>query len=490
MTIKFYNNASTTVSGGITALDTTVALAANSGTLFQPGPTGGDYFVATFYDQQTKTINEIVHVTAISGDVATIVRAQEGTTAKAWGAGDIFANLITAGTLNAFVQAGTGPANTSLIYVGTDVGTINHIVATTNPVPAALAIGMCFVIKVAHANTGATDMALNGLPAYAVKYTDGADFTRADVVGSMDYLFIWNGTNFSSTIMHSPKIAPTLFYVRSDSTSIVNMTTGLESNTGLANTPQDAFKTIQGAINTIQATYISTISVKIMVSDGSYIGAGFHSSQYISAFEIQGNDANPANCLIDCTSTNLANYVPGAGPAGFGAGKFGNLTVHGFSIKSYGACIGCDTGVMHVSNCNFQSPTSGHSSVVEVALGGSVGITGNIHLSLPVGGQAVFDVAQSGLIGLGGRDDFTQIVLNLYLDGPCYGYFLEANTGGIISVANDTGPSGNTINLYGSWPFQGYEYAVGSAGGVGFLVGTTYFPSTQAGYILAPGWVT
>src|SRR5215467_2620736 len=101
MTILFANNASTTVAGSITAADTTVNLAAGTGGFFpQPIAGQGNYFCATFYDQATKTINEIVHVTAMSGDAATIVRGQEGTTPRAWTSGDIFANLVTAGTLN------------------------------------------------------------------------------------------------------------------------------------------------------------------------------------------------------------------------------------------------------------------------------------------------------------------------------------------------------------------------------------------------------
>src|SRR6516164_4535140 len=127
MTILWSNNASTTISGSITSAATSVALAAGTGALF-PNPTGGNFYVATFYDQATKTVNEIVHVTAMVGDVATIQRAQESTTARAWNAGDIFANLVTAGTLNAFVQAGTGPASTAQIYVGTDTSITPNLV--------------------------------------------------------------------------------------------------------------------------------------------------------------------------------------------------------------------------------------------------------------------------------------------------------------------------------------------------------------------------
>src|SRR6516164_2816868 len=182
MTILWSNNASTTVSGSITAVATSVALSAGTGALF-PNPTGGNYYIATFYDQATKTVNEIVRVTAMAGDVATIVRAQEGTTAKAWNAGDIFANLVTAGTLNAFVQAGTGPANTSIVYVGTDTSaTPGLIICATNPVPASLAIGMLFNIKVNNTNPGAVNLQLNGGASVPAMRTDGSAMIAGNII--------------------------------------------------------------------------------------------------------------------------------------------------------------------------------------------------------------------------------------------------------------------------------------------------------------------
>src|SRR6516225_5762727 len=289
MTILWSNNASTTVSGSITAVATSVALSAGTGALF-PNPTGGNYYVATFYDQATKTVNEIIHVTAMSGDIATIVRAQEGTTAKAWNAGDIFANLVTAGTLNAFVQAGTGPANTSIVYVGTDTSaTPGLIVATTNPVPASLAIGMLFNIKVANTNPGTTMMQLNGGTSIETVRTDGSLMIGGNVIAGEEYMFVYNGTNFTSTIMPVPVQPPqTTFYVRTDSTSTVD-SNGLESNSGFANTSTSAFKTIQGAINTIKNRYISQTLITVRVADGTYTSGGQETANYIASWNILGN---------------------------------------------------------------------------------------------------------------------------------------------------------------------------------------------------------
>ena len=95
--IIFSNNDSTTIVGSITSASLSVNLASGTGAQFpQPNVSLGQYFIATFIDQATGTQREIVHVTQILGDVATIVRAQENTTARAWNVGDIFAHLHTA----------------------------------------------------------------------------------------------------------------------------------------------------------------------------------------------------------------------------------------------------------------------------------------------------------------------------------------------------------------------------------------------------------
>src|SRR6516164_8086885 len=257
MTILFSNNASTTVSGSITAASTTVMLAAGTGVLF-PNPTGGNFYVATFYDQATKTQNEIVHVTAMAGDIATIVRAQEGTTAKNWNAGDIFANLVTAGTLNNFVQAGTGPANTSLVYVGTDTSvTPNLVIATTNPVPTSFAIGMLFNILIKNTNTAAVNVQLNGLASVPLVRSNGAALLNGDIIANMETTFVYNGVNFNNMLPDLPKHpVQTVFYVNPS---------GNDNNSGLANTSAQAFATVSGAMNQIKTRYTSQTTITIRV---------------------------------------------------------------------------------------------------------------------------------------------------------------------------------------------------------------------------------
>lgn len=85
MGIKFTNNASATLGASIGTGDTTITLTAGQGALF-PSLGGSDYFYSTLTDSSNNL--EIVKVTARSVDTLTVVRAQDGTTAKAYLAGD------------------------------------------------------------------------------------------------------------------------------------------------------------------------------------------------------------------------------------------------------------------------------------------------------------------------------------------------------------------------------------------------------------------
>lgn len=109
--ILFANNAATTLAAPITSTATTANLTTGTGSLF-PSPSGGNLYVGTFVDAATGLLNEIVNVSAMSGDtISTMVRGQESTTPKSWQAGDLFNNFVTAGTMTAMVQvAGLNPS--------------------------------------------------------------------------------------------------------------------------------------------------------------------------------------------------------------------------------------------------------------------------------------------------------------------------------------------------------------------------------------------
>jgi len=105
MGIKFTNNAVATLASAITNVAVSVSLSTGQGALF-PTLSGGDYFYATLYDASGNL--EIIKVTARATDTLTVVRAQEGTTGRAYAIGDQLELRITAqGMADITVPSGT-----------------------------------------------------------------------------------------------------------------------------------------------------------------------------------------------------------------------------------------------------------------------------------------------------------------------------------------------------------------------------------------------
>ena len=94
----FANNAESTLAAGIDNDDTTLTVQTGHGARF-PSPSGGDYFLLTLTQAGSETSWEIVKCTSRSGDTLTVVRAQEGTSAAAWGSGSKAELRLTAGAL-------------------------------------------------------------------------------------------------------------------------------------------------------------------------------------------------------------------------------------------------------------------------------------------------------------------------------------------------------------------------------------------------------
>src|ERR1700679_3589397 len=86
--LLYANNAVGTLSAPITNAATSLALNPGQAALF-PNPSAPQVFYATLTDAATQTLIEIVKVTAVAGNIFSIVRAQDGTSALSWNAGDI-----------------------------------------------------------------------------------------------------------------------------------------------------------------------------------------------------------------------------------------------------------------------------------------------------------------------------------------------------------------------------------------------------------------
>jgi hypothetical protein len=96
--LKLMNNAIGRLTAGMSVVDTTATLVSGNGALF-PALGVGEFFPATII-RASDSAREIVKVTARSTDVLTVTRAQEGTSALIFIAGDRVELRLTGGTLS------------------------------------------------------------------------------------------------------------------------------------------------------------------------------------------------------------------------------------------------------------------------------------------------------------------------------------------------------------------------------------------------------
>jgi hypothetical protein len=181
-TLLFSNDASTTLQSGIGATWVTATLAAGTGSLF-PDPAAGQAYFTTFLDASTQQTKEIVLVTARTGDTITLVRGQQGTTPRAWNAGDLVAQLVTAGDSEAMVQP---DQLQSAIYSSCVAGgTANSLTGTLNSGLTQLPNLMTFTIEAAAANTGPATLTLTlgstVLPAHNILKYGGSALNAGDI---------------------------------------------------------------------------------------------------------------------------------------------------------------------------------------------------------------------------------------------------------------------------------------------------------------------
>ena len=123
------NNAESTLASGIGDGDVTLTLTTGTGALF-PSPGANEAFKLRLKDGATM---EIVDCTSRLGDVCTVIRAREGTSASAFNAGASVVNTITAEHLMSkgdMLASVYDPSNIASNVFSCD----NHVSGTTNKV--------------------------------------------------------------------------------------------------------------------------------------------------------------------------------------------------------------------------------------------------------------------------------------------------------------------------------------------------------------------
>lgn len=170
------NNVRSSLAGAISAVATTMTVQSGIGaTLPSPNNAIGEYFDFTIQDQATGLRVEIVAVTAVVGDLLTIVRGQQSTTGQAWNAGDTCFLGVTKGAYDSWVQP--SQVQSGQFTYAAAAGSTTAYTAALSPVPAVLTGGMFVSIDTTSVGTNTTTtptFALNGLTAYTIVKQGGA----------------------------------------------------------------------------------------------------------------------------------------------------------------------------------------------------------------------------------------------------------------------------------------------------------------------------
>lgn len=181
----FTNNAATTLASGLSSVATSLTVATGDGAEF-PTLAGAEYFFCTLANNAGSI--EIIKVTARSTDTFTIVRAQDGTSAASWSAGDKvelrltridLLNFPQLDSTNTFTQtqtfttpilgtptSGTLTSCTGLPLTTGVTGTLpiaNGGTGTTSTTFANLTTNVTGTLPVANGGTGATTLTANNV---------------------------------------------------------------------------------------------------------------------------------------------------------------------------------------------------------------------------------------------------------------------------------------------------------------------------------------
>ena len=115
--IVFENNSNALLSAGIDDVTTTITVVGGHGANF-PSITSPDEIFFITLQNYTAQLVEICRVTDRVADVFTVLRGQDGTTAKAWATADTVVQLrVTKETLEAFVQQESALTTDALVTV-------------------------------------------------------------------------------------------------------------------------------------------------------------------------------------------------------------------------------------------------------------------------------------------------------------------------------------------------------------------------------------
>jgi microcystin-dependent protein len=220
------NNASTTLAQSISSSTTTITLATGTGSVF-PSPTGNQAFKLSLTDASTRLQHEVTLCTSRSGDVCTVLRGQEGTTAQSWSAGDIVANLPTAGTMQNAVQIDQLQQN----YYQFGVGTVVNDTYTSSITTDLTSLNDGMIVYMRSPQTNQTNnvffiLVMNGVSVGPLPIIKGTNVGLAtgDMPGTNADAQLMYNSSYSAWTLMNPTTSPVSTTVTQPTGSVIMWT--------------------------------------------------------------------------------------------------------------------------------------------------------------------------------------------------------------------------------------------------------------------------
>ena len=173
MAILLANNATAKLAGAINTATTSLTVQTGQGALF-PSPSGGDYFPLTLVDSSGNI--EITYCTSRSGDILTVTRAREGTSAKSFAAGSRASLRVTDGVFDYVFNVIDNALLRSIIAQATQADRMTYYTGANQ---AALTVLTPFARTLLDDADASTALSTLGVSAFAKTLLDDSDAAAA-----------------------------------------------------------------------------------------------------------------------------------------------------------------------------------------------------------------------------------------------------------------------------------------------------------------------
>jgi trimeric autotransporter adhesin len=394
--LLFANQAQTTLASPVIPSDTTIYVASGTGSYF-PNPQANQAFKLTLVSAANNLVNEIVLVTARTGDVLTVIRGQEGTPTQSWKIGDFAVNLMTAGTGNDFTQL-YGMENAFYSASFQNMATITGQV-TNVPVNANDLVNKAYADSISTGSSKAecqcattTAIILSGLPIIDGYQTIVGD--RVLVKNQIDQAF--NGIYVVATSTWARSADMEAW------SQVPGASTFIQNGSLYANTGWNVIAPVTGTINVTPiiwtqfsgagtytaGTGLTLTGTQFSITNTGVFAGTYGTASYVPIFTVnaQGQLTNAGSTQISISPGQINSPIPNS-----------SLANSSITIGSDTVSLGSTLSTLHnvnISGANNSLSNIANNSLVNsaitingntVALGGSTTITAINPYALTIG---------------------------------------------------------------------------------------------------------